>query len=213
MPPADAPAAKADLKKLVPGYIAQHGQFELVGLEPRRYLMIDGSGDPNTATPYADALATLYPVAYTLKFFSKKQLGLDYIVPPLEALWWAEDMTTFTTARDKSAWHWTVMSLVPEWLSDAQCADAMAVVARKGTAPLLDALRLEELDEGLCVQTLHIGSYDDEAPVLQRMHEQFIPEQGLQMTGRHHEIYLNDPRRIAPEKLKTILRQPVARLR
>lgn len=208
MPPAESP--KVDLKKLIPSYTAPRGRFEIIDLPPLRYLMIDGAGDPNTAQEYADALATLYPTAYALKFFSKRQLGRDYTVAPLEALWWADDMATFTTARDKSQWHWTVLNLVPEWLTEEHVSDAAATAAGKG-APLIDRLRLETLDEGLCVQTLHTGSYDDEGPVLQELHDHFVPENGLRLTDRHHEIYLSDPRRTAPEKLKTILRQPVLR--
>lgn len=175
-----------------------------------RYLMIDGAGDPNTASDYADAVATLYPTAYALKFFSKRELGRDYTVPPLQARWWADDMSAFT-AREKSAWKWTVMLLVPEWLSTAHVSDAVATAAAKG-APAVDRLRLEALAEGLVVQTLHVGPYDEEGPVLADMHERFIPDAGLRMTGHHHEIYLSDPRRAAPEKLKTILRQPVERV-
>lgn len=203
------PALKVDLKKAVPGYAAKHGRFDLLELAPQHYLMIDGAGDPNTSGAYADALATLYPAAYALKFFSKRALGRDYTVPPLEALWWADDMQTFTT-RDKGAWKWTVMLLVPEWLGAEHVSDAASAAARKG-APLADRLRLETLAEGLVVQTLHLGPYDDEGPVLAEMHERFIPDAGLRMTGRHHEIYLSDPRRTAPEKLRTILRQPVER--
>lgn len=210
MAPADIPT-KPDLKKLVPGYAARRGEFELINLSPQRYLMVDGSGDPNTSADYADALATVYPVAYALKFFSKRELGRDYVVPPLEVLWWADDLRAFTTARNKSAWHWTVLSLVPEWLSPEHIADAATTAADKG-APLISRLRHDTLEEGLVVQTLHVGPYDDEGPVLEAMHERVIPDQGLRPTGRHHEIYLSDPRRTAPEKLKTILRQPVVRV-
>lgn len=202
---------KTDLKKELESYAARRGRFEVITVPKLSFLMIDGHGDPNTAAAYADAVSTLYPLAYGLKFLSKNELGRDYVVMPLEALWWAKDMSSFTTARDKSRWSWTVMIAVPDWTE----ADHLATVRRKvevnGGAPALDALRLEPLDEGLAVQTLHVGPYDDEGPVLQAMHEQVIPERGLRPTGRHHEIYLSDPRRVAPERLKTILRQPVAR--
>ena len=203
---------KTDLKKEIPAYTAPRGRFEIVTVPAMRYLAVDGAGDPNTAQSYADALATLYPVAYALKFLSKRELDRDYVVMPLEALWWADDMAAFTAARDKSRWRWTAMILVPEWLTDEHVGTAIERVRAKGDAPSLDALRVETLDEGLCVQTLHIGSYDDEGPVLARLHDQFIPAHGLRMTGRHHEIYLSDPRRAAPEKLRTILRQPVERV-
>ena len=203
---------KVDLKKQIPVYSAPRDGFETVTVPPMRYLAVDGAGDPNTAQSYADALATLYPVAYALKFLSKRELDRDYVVMPLEALWWADDMAAFTVARDKSRWRWTAMILVPEWLTDEHVGTAIERVRAKGGAPSLEALRVETLDEGLCVQTLHIGSYDDEGPVLARLHDQFIPAHGLRMSGRHHEIYLSDPRRAAPEKLRTILRQPVERV-
>src|SRR3546814_6855030 len=117
-------------------------------------------------------------------------------------------MDTFTVSRDKSRWKWTLMNLVPDWVPDAFVDRARAGAP---DAPLLDRLRVETLSEGRCVQTLHIGTYDDEAPVLARMHDEFIPARGLRMTGRHHEIYFSDPRRTDPSKLKTLLRQPVAR--
>ena len=203
---------KVDLKKELASYRAPRGRFEIVTVPPLRYLAIDGEGDPNTAAAYRDALQTIYPVAYALKFFSKRTLDRDYAVMPLEALWWADDMESFTGARDKSRWRWTLLNLLPDWIEDDQVASAREAVAGKGGAPALDRLRIEPLDEGLCVQTLHIGSYDDEAPVLEAMHVTFIPDNGLRMTGLHHEIYLSDARRTAPDKLRTILRQPVARV-
>lgn len=201
---------KVDLKRSIPSYSARRGQFEIVTIPPLRYLMIDGHGDPNTSDAYTGALQTLYPVAYALKFLSKRELDRDYTVPPLEAQWWADDLSAFTTARDKSRWSWTLLSLVPDWIDEEHLTDARAAAAAKGTAPRLDALRSGILDEGLCVQTLHVGSYDDEGPVLAELHEEFLPAHGLRPTGTHHEVYLSDPRRTAPEKLRTILRQPVA---
>ena len=200
---------KTDLKRELTAYTARAGRFDVVTVPPLKYLMIDGRGDPNTSAEYAAAIATLFPVAYTLKFFSKRELDRDYAVMPLEALWWADVMASFTTTRDKSAWHWTALNLVPAWLTPDHVNAAIATVRSKGGAAALEALRFETLDEGLCVQTLHIGSYDDEAPVLARMHDDVLPSHGFVMTGRHHEIYLNDARRTAPGKLRTILRQPV----
>ncbi|GEK81324.1 GyrI-like domain-containing protein [Agrococcus baldri] len=206
---------KLDLKRTLDAYRATHGEFRVVEVPPLQYLMVDGHGDPNTAPAYSAALAALYPLAYTLKFASKRELGRDYVVPPLEGLWWADDATAFTTARDKSRWHWTLLMLVPDWIDRAlveRAADAVRAKATPGTpAPArLGEIRLATLEEGTCVQTLHVGSFDDEGPVLAAMHERFIPAQGLQMTGLHHEIYLSDARRVEPAKLRTILRQPVA---
>lgn len=171
--------------------------------------MVDGHGDPNTAQEYADALAALYPVAYKLKFASKQELGQDYVVPPLEALWWASDMEAFTSARDKAQWDWTLMLMVPDWITPQMLDAALAKAAAKDRPVSLEKLRDELLVEGTSVQTLHLGPYDDESATLSELHHDFIPSHGLRMTGKHHEIYLSDPRRVIPSKLRTILRQPV----
>lgn len=200
---------KIDFKKTLDFYGARHREFRIVEVPPLQYLMVDGHGDPNTSDEYADAISVLYPVAYKLKFASRKYLGQDYVVPPLEALWWAADMDLFTSARDKSQWDWTVMIMVPDWITTTMFEDAVAVTARKLSPGKLDTIRTETLHEGLCVQTLHIGPYDDEADLLAELHGRFVPEAGLRMTGKHHEIYLSDARRVEPAKLRTILRQPV----
>ena len=202
-------ADKVDFRRTIDAYRAR-AQLELVEVPDLQYLAVDGRGDPNTSV-FAEAVEALYPVAYTLKFASK-DLGRDYVVMPLEGLWWADDMDTFTAARDKSRWSWTLLIMVPDWIDDGLFRSAVEKVASKKKAPArLHELRLETLSEGLCVQVLHVGSYDDEADVLRRLHEEFVPGNGLTMTGLHHEIYLNDRRRVAPEKLRTILRQPVRR--
>jgi hypothetical protein len=200
---------KVDFKKSYDSYRARSGEFRVIDVPAMQYLMVDGHGDPNTSKNYVDALAALYPVAYKLKFASKRDLERDYVVPPLEALWWAADMAAFTSARDKSRWHWTAMILTPDWIPAQLFADAVGAVAAKDRPPSLGKVRLETLEEGRCVQTLHIGPYDEESAVLADMHERFIPEAGLRMSGKHHEIYLNDARRVEPVKLRTILRQPV----
>ena len=202
---------KTDFTRSLDSYRARRGEIRLVEVPPLRYLMVDGHGDPNTSPDYATAVQVLYAFAYPLKFASKDQLGRDYVVPPLEGLWWAEDMATFTTSRDKSAWDWTLLLMTPDWLTAEHLAAARdRVTARKPTLPA-ERVRAEVLDEGLCVQTLHVGPFEDEGPVLADLHLRHIPEHDLVMTGRHHEIYLSDPRRTAPEKLRTILRQPVRR--
>lgn len=197
---------KVDPKAQSPLYTARRGVVDTVTVPVATYLMIDGAGDPNTAVVYREAVEALYATAYALKFRSKRELGRDYVVPPLEALWWADDLRAFTSARDKDLWSWTVMILVPDWLSPADAEAARGGVEGR---PATALLRIAELDEGLCVQTLHIGPYDDEGPVLADLHDRAIPEAGFVPRGKHHEIYLGDPRRAAPEKLRTILRQPV----
>ncbi|WP_010203930.1 GyrI-like domain-containing protein [Salinibacterium sp. PAMC 21357] len=202
---------KIDVKKTLDCYVASHDTFRILDVAPQQYLMIDGHGAPGADSEYSAAIAALYPVAYTLKFASKA-LDKDYVVPPLEALWWAQDMAAFTTGRDKSQWDWTAMILAPDWITDQMFADAVAAVAAKSNPAGLDKVRFETLNEGLCVQTLHIGPYDYEADTLATMHNEFIPEHGLRMTGKHHEIYFNDFRKVAASKLRTILRQPVEKI-
>ena len=173
--------------------------------------MVDGHGDPNTAPEYTDAVESLYAVAYKLKFFSKK-IDRDYVVPPLEGLWWAEDMDTFSTARDKSQWDWTMMIMTPEWITGEDTKQALKEVTQKKDFPSLEKLRWENYSEGLCAQILHLGSYDEEGPVLSRLHTEWMPDNGYVFNGKHHEIYLSDPRRVTSEKLKTILRQPIRKV-
>ncbi|EHY90201.1 GyrI-like domain-containing protein [Saccharomonospora azurea] len=201
-------ADKIDFKRELDCYRAPRGRFRVVDVPELRYLMIDGHGDPNTSPAYVDAIEALYPLAYRLKFASKRA-GRDHVVMPLEGLWWADDMDAFTSARDKSRWHWTLMIMVPDWIDRETFAEAVDQVAATRSPRRLSEVRLDTLSEGRCVQTLHVGSYDDEADVLARMHHEFIPAHGFALTGRHHEIYLSDARRVAPEKLRTILRQPV----
>jgi hypothetical protein len=205
----DRTADKIDFKKEIEAYRARQGRFQVVDVPDLQYLMIDGHGDPNTDPAFAHATEALYPLAYTLKFASKRELGRDYVVMPLEGLWWADDMDSFTAARDKSRWDWTLMIMVPDWIEPGLFAAAVEQVAAKNRPARLLEVRLDGLSEGRCVQTLHIGSYDDETEVLARMHHEFVPDNGFRMVGRHHEIYLGDARKVAPEKLRTILRQPV----
>lgn len=198
---------KVDLKQELDAYRATAGQVRVVDVPELRYLMIDGSGDPNTSPDFAAAVEALYPVAYRLKFTSKGDLGRDYVVPPLEGLWWAEDMSLFTAERDKARWNWTLMIMVPGWIPP-EMFGAIRDGLRKRPARL-DDVRLETLAEGRCLQTLHVGPFDDEAGVLAHLHDVVIPGSGFRMTGKHHEIYLSDLRRTASEKRRTILRQPV----
>ena len=202
---------KIDFKKqLKPLYTPSKKDFSLVEVPEMQFLMVDGQGDPNTAPAYQQALEALYGVAYKIKFTSKRQLERDYVVPPLEGLWWAEDMAVFTSMRDKDLWFWTMMIMTPDWITEEVYRQALEEVGQSKEPPAaLEKIRMEPYQEGLSVQILHIGSYDDEAPTLARLHNQWMPENGYVPNGKHHEIYLSDPRRVAPEKLKTVLRQPV----
>lgn len=192
-------------------YQSSKGDFQIIDVPQMQFLMVDGHGDPNTAQEYQDALEALYGMAYKIKFASKRDLEKDYVVPPLEGLWWADDMGTFTTGRDKSAWDWTMMIMQPDWISQEMFEQALTILNKQKDLPSLSKLHIESYHEGLSVQIMHIGSYDAEGPTLHTMHSKFIPSNNLEMRGKHHEIYLSDPRKVAPEKLKTILRQPVRR--
>ncbi len=199
---------KTDFKKTLKHLYNPPRRFVTVDVPEMQFLMVDGHGDPNTTQDYKYAVEALYAVAYKIKFMSKKGLEKDYTVPPLEGLWWAEDMETFIT-RNKSQWDWTMMIMTPDWISAEFFADAVEQVRKAKDPAALDKVRLERYHEGLSVQIMHIGSYDNEGPVLSQMHSDFIPNNGYVENGKHHEIYLSDPRRVAPEKLKTVLRQPI----
>lgn len=185
--------------------------FEIVDVPEMTFLKMDGHGDPNTAPEYTQAVEALYAVAYKIKFFSKKN-GRDYVVPPLEGLWWAEDMNSFNLTRDKSQWDWTMMIMTPEWITGDMVETARQDAASNKDLPGLSELRWEPYQEGLSAQILHLGSYDDEGPVLARLHDDWMPSNGYTFNGLHHEIYLSDPRRVEEHKLKTILRQPIRKI-
>ncbi len=200
---------KIDFKKTMKAlYNPPAGRFVLVEVPPLDYVAVDGAGDPNTAPAYREAVEALYAAAYTLKFASKKELARDYVVPPLEGLWWAEDMASFKDRR-KGEWSWTMLIMIPDFIDRAGAERAIAAAKKKSASAALDRLRIERIAEGRAVQTLHVGSYDAEGPILAKLHEEFLPANGLVEAGHHHEIYLSDPRKTAPERLKTILRQPV----
>lgn len=190
-------------------YRPSKNKFEVVEVPPMNFIMVNGHGDPNTEESYVQAVEALYALAFRVKFHSKKELGQDYVVPPLEGLWWADDMASFAEARDKSVWDWTMMIMQPSWIAAESLKIAKSEVQKTKDLPALPLVHWEEYDEGLSVQILHIGSYDDEGPTIHRLHHEFMPENKLVEAGKHHEIYLSDPRKTPPEKLKTIIRQPV----
>jgi len=203
--------SKVDFKKTLKHlYAPSKKQFEIVTVPPMQFLMVDGRGNPNTAPAYQTAVEALYAVGYKAKFISKKELGRDYVVPPLEGLWWAEDVSAFT-ATDKDAWLWTMMIMLPDWVSAEMLAEAKTQAAKSKDLPALPLLRAAPYDEGLSVQIMHIGPYDAEAPTIHALHHVFLPQNNLVEAGKHHEIYLSDPRKVTPDKLKTIIRQPVKR--
>ena len=198
---------KLDPKKSLKALYAPSGKPAVVDVPPLNYLMVDGVGDPNIAPSYVAAVEALYGVSYTVKFTVKRSAKpLDYTVMPLEGLWWADDMQAFALG-DRSKWRWTMMILQPDFITPAQVHAAIAACRQKKPSPALDLLRFEQFSEGRAAQLMHIGPYVAETENIQRLHA-FIANQGGRLSGKHHEIYLSDPRRAAPEKLKTIIRQP-----
>jgi hypothetical protein len=181
---------------------------QLVQVPALRFLCLDGHGDPNTSPAYTAAVQALYSVSYAAKFAVKKAGGPEFKVSPLEGLWWAEDMSTFLTG-DKSEWDWTMMIRQPDAVTGDLVARLADEVAANKSMPVAKELRLISFEEGAAAQVLHVGPYDTEGPTIARLHE-FIQEQGFTLDGRHHEVYLGDPRRSAPERLRTIVRQPYA---
>jgi len=201
-----------DVKRERPGlYSARRGRFEVVDVPPLAFLMVDGHGDPNTAPAYRRALTALYTASYAVRAVAKEDLGRVHVVAPLEGRWSADDLDAFRT-RDKGAWDWTLMIFQPDWITLQVVGSALERARRAKGAEVVDGVRFEEFHEGMSVQTLHVGPYDDEGPVIARMHDEFMPAQGLTPRGRHHEIYLSDARRTDPSRLRTILRQPVERV-
>lgn len=200
---------KLDLKKSRRElFTAPLNRFVEIEVPLVSYLMVDGHGDPNVAPAYVEAVESLYTTAYTIKF-ACKACGSDFVVPPLEGLWSAPDPESFT-ARRKHEWNWTMMLMMPDHVGQ-EAFEAARAKAMKKRGALSESLRLECLEEGLCLQALHVGSYDDEVPLLARLHGEIMPSGGYEFAGPHHEIYLGDPRRTPPEKLKTLIRQPVRR--
>ncbi|HEX8347777.1 MAG TPA: GyrI-like domain-containing protein [Actinoplanes sp.] len=201
---------KVDFRRQMKELYAPSGKdFSVVDVPGMPFLMVDGNGDPNTAQAYADAVEALYSVSYAVKFASK-HAGRDYVVPPLEGLWSADDPSAFGR-RAKDEWCWTMMIMQPAWITADMVEHAITATATKKNPPALPLVRFEEYEEGTAVQILHVGSYDDEAPTLRRLHQEYMPAHGYTFNGRHHEIYLSDPRRTEPAKLRTVLRQPVKR--
>ncbi len=197
---------KKQLKEL---YQPTHKNFSVVDVPNMLFAMIDAQGAPEGEN-FAQAVQWLYSTIYPIKFMAKKRMGKDFVMAPLEGLWWADDMNDFIEGnRDK--WKWRLMIVLPDWTSEEMFEQGAARGEKKlGERP--QSLRMERFEEGLSVQIMHMGPFSDEAPVIAWMHHEFIPANGLVENGRHHEIYLNDARRTAPEKLKTVLRQPVRKL-
>lgn len=200
---------KIDMKKeLKPLYLPSAKAVVEVHVPGFRFLMIDGSGDPNAGQAYADAVDALFSVSYAARFMLKRgPAAIDYAVMPLEGLWWADDMSAFLSG-DRARWQWTMMIMQPAFVDTATLAAAIAQVRDRKDLPALARLRIEDFSEGRCAQILHVGPFSTEGPTVQRIHA-YIGERAS-LAGKHHEIYLSDIRRADPSKWRTVVRQPMA---
>ena len=195
---------KKQLKQL---YQPSPKKVEFVEVPEMNFLMVDGEGNPNTAKSYKEAVEALYAVSYTLKFMVKKgSIGIDYGVMPLEGLWWMDDMSNFDP-DNKDEWKWTSMMMQPELITEDLVKEAVEQVRKKKDPNALDRIRFTSFHEGKAAQLMHIGPFSEEGPNIEKVHNA-IAANGFEKTGKHHEIYLSDIRRAAPEKWKTVIRQP-----
>jgi hypothetical protein len=198
---------KLDLKKQFKElYLPSTKEVSVVTVPAMNFLMVDGNGDPNKPPLFQEACEALYGVAYTLKFILKP-LGKtpEFTIPPLEGLWWMED-TTKPFSDNKDEWLWTLMIAQPDFVTTEQVQQAVVEVRKKKNPVALPKLRFERFEEGLAAQIMHIGSYSTERENIEMIHS-FIKSSGKYIHGKHHEIYLSDPRRVPEEKLKTVVRQ------
>ena len=200
---------KVDYKKEMKDLYTAKFKPAVVHVPKMNFIMINGQGDPNSSQEYIDAIQTLYPIAYSIKFISKKMHNNDFGVMPLEGLWWTDDMADFSV-RDKSNWQWTAMIMQPDVVTQDIYNQAIEQVKAKKDLAAIDKIRFDAYDEGRAAQVMYVGPYSEEGPTITDLHA-FIEAQGGKLTNttkHHHEIYLGDPRRSDPKKLKTIIRQP-----
>ena len=196
---------KKELKHL---YNPSIKEVVIVDVPQMNFLMIDGAGNPNTSQEYKEAVESLYAVSYSLKFLIKKgETAIDYGVMPLEGLWWTDDMTKFSV-ENKDIWKWTSMIMQPEYVTVDFFEQAVEQVKKKKNPSAISKIRFESFNEGASAQIMHIGPYSAEGPTIEKIHT-FTKENDYEIRDKHHEIYLSDPRKAAPEKMKTIIRQPI----
>ncbi len=204
------PGKKADLKKEFPNLYNPPRDPHILEIPDMRFFMVDGTGYPVDNPLYQEAMQLLYGASFTLKMSVMKPTGKDYVVPPLEGLWWADDMTVFTDLymERKDEWKWTSMIRIPDFVKEEQIKEALVLFKEKKNPSNFNKLRYETYAEGTVVQVLHLGPFSEEGPVIANMHK-YAEEMGYLLHNKHHEIYLSDPRRTKPEKLRTVIRQPI----
>jgi hypothetical protein len=197
--------SKERLKEL---YLPTTDDFVFVDVPELQFAMVNGEGDPDDM-PFRHAVKWLFSAIYPIKRIAKERMGKDFVEPPLEGLWWADDPNDLVAGR-RDRLNWRLMVVTADWVSEEMFEEAVATASeRLGEVP--DTLRLERYDEGRCVQIMYIGDYrTDAASIARRLHHEFLPQHDLRPNGHHHEIYLSDPSRVAPDKMRTVVRQPVA---
>ncbi len=204
---------KLDYKKEFPDlYKPSLKTPTIIKIPEMTFFMVDGTGDPNTSEEYKNTVQILYNISYTLKMkvIKKETPDKDYVVPPLEGLWYMPKMDEWSM-EDKDKWQWTMMIRIPDFIEDTQIRKALKILKETKNPSSFSKLRYEKYNEGTCVQIMYLGPYDDEPPTIKKIH-QYAEKNGYNLNGNHHEIYLSDPRRIEPKRLKTILRQPIIKI-
>ncbi len=198
-------------KKLKHLYKPSRKHIEIVDVPKMNFIMIDGKGNPNTSSEFKEAVEALFSLAYAMKFIIKKGLiGIDYSVLPLEGLWWIDDMSKFDINK-KEEWQWILMIMQPTYVTQGIFEEAYEQVASKKKLESLKKVRFNSFVEGESAQLLHVGPFSTEGLTIEKLHD-FIKEHKYQLHGKHHEIYLSDIRRAAPENWKTIIRQPIKKV-
>ena len=184
----------------------------IVEIPDMLFVMVDGTGAPENNPQFVRAMETLYGIVYTVKFWDKKFDAppnyAKFSLTPLEALWWMQDGSMFDATKIGN-WAWTVMIRLPDFVTPAYFQEVVNELTERKQKDIYKDARLEKFHEGTCAQLMHIGPYDQETANIKKLHA-FARESGYKLVGKHHELYFSDPRRTAPEKLKTIIRQPVA---
>jgi hypothetical protein len=212
--------AAFDFKKEYKDLYQPKNKPSIINVPPMRFIMVDGKGDPNISPLYKSALETLYALSYSIKMSkmgaARPDGYFDYVVPPLEGLWWFDGIPfDGSVIGRKDEFSWVMMIRQPEFVTPEVFKAAKVSLSKKKPEIDTSVARLEDFEEGLCAQVMHFGSYDNEPPTIAALDE-FIKTNGYrtEMSGlrQHHEIYLNDPRKTAPEKLKTVIRHPIVRV-
>lgn len=197
--------SKLNLTETYPEYYKVKTNPQLVELEPYQYITVQGNSAPNTPV-FLAAIDDLYKLVYGIKFFHKNE-GMDFVVPKMEAFWWVEGDLPFDETPQEE-WYWKIMFRMPDFVGEGEFKLVADQLVKEGKLAHDHQLKFESIHEGKSVQVLHIGSYYDERGTLEKMFA-FMKENGLEVNGQHHEIYISDPRKTAEEKLKTILRYAV----